>query len=867
MNTDPPQRLLRFFRWFCNPGYVEDIEGDLLERYDSYIQDFGLRKAKRKLSWEILRLFRPGIIKPLLLNNSIIHPAMIQHNLLIAYRNNLRNKGTFLINLIGLSTGIACTILIGLWVMDELSTDKFHKNSSQLYQVMNHLILDDGIQTTHESSGGMAEILKNDFPAIKYVAAVAPTGWYNFNRLTLTVEEKNIQASGQFVGQDYFKVFSFDLLEGSPDNVLADKNSVVISESLAKNLFNTTENLIGKEILLLQEHPLLISGIFKAPPNNSTIQFEFAMSFDLCKDLYPWVEGWNLGPLVYALVEEDASIPQLNKELAKIPVKNWNDSTRKPFLTHFASNYLMGTYKEGKVSGGRILYVKLFSLVALFILLIACINFMNLSTARASRRLKEIGVKKAIGARRKTLISQYFTESILMVALSLILALILVSILLPDFNQITAKELHIPRTPYFFLSLFGIILITGLLAGSYPALYLSKFRAIEVIKGKLDTSFGDAWVRKGLVVFQFALAVIFITGIAVIFEQMHFIQRQEVGYAKDQVISFDIQGRISENRLVFLEELKRIPGVQNASASSHDMSGSSWYFWENMHWADSPPNPEEKVRIELAGVDFGLLETLDIQILEGRTFSTDFRTDSSQYIINEAAVEIMGNKESVVGELIHFGGHEGAEVVGVTKDFHFESLHEKVKPMLLFISPSSLKHIMVRMEAGQERETLKRIEAFYTQFNPGFTLNYKFLDEDYQAFYASEKRLASLSRYFAAIAIIISCLGILGLAAFTAERRQKEIGIRKVLGSGVWGLITLLTKDFTLMVLIAISAGIPLSYILARNWLENFAFKIQLHPGYFVGAAALTLLIAWLTVALQTYKAARLDPVACLKDE
>ena len=863
----PPKQVLRFFRWFCHPNYVEDIEGDLLERFHTISQNSGPAKAKRKIILEVLRLFRPGIVKPFELNNPLIRPAMLKHNLLIAYRNNLRNKGTFLINLIGLSTGLACTLLIGLWVMDEISIDKFHENGSQLYQVMNHLHFDNGTQTTHESSGKMGEILDANYPELTYVVPVAPSNWYDFNRLTLTIGDKNIQASGQFVGKDYFQLFSFDLLEGSADKVLANKNSVVISESLARSLFNTTKNLVGKTIELQHEHPLMISGIFKGTPQNSTIHFDFAMSFELCKEMYPWVESWNLGPLVYVLVEDGASISRLNKELGEIHIKQWNDSTRRSFLAHFPSNYLQGKYEEGKAAGGRIEYVKLFSLVALFILLIACINFMNLSTARASRRLKEIGVKKAIGARRGTLISQYFTESILLAALSLLIALLVVGLFLPDFNRITEKELSIPINLEFVLSLLGIILVTGLLAGLYPALYLSRFKPVEVIKGKLTASFGDTWVRKGLVVFQFALALIFIAGISVIYQQMRFIQQQNVGYAKDQVVCLDIQGRIAEDRFSFVNELKALPGVLNASATSHDMSGSSWYFWDNLHWEEDAPNPDEKIRIELAGVDFGLLETLGVEMAEGRSFSPEFRTDSSQLILNEAAIDLMGKKEKVIGKTVYMNGHAGQQLIGVAKNVHFESLHEEVKPMFFFIAPNTFKYIMVRIEAGREHETLDRLEAFYSEFNPGFAFNYKFLDEDYQAFYTAEKRLASLTKYFAGLAILISCLGIFGLAAFTAERRQKEIGIRKVLGSGVWGLVQLLTKDFTFVVLIAIVIGVPISFILAQNWLENFAFKIDLHPMYFLGSAVLTILIAWLTVAFQTYRTASLNPVQCLKDE
>ena len=489
---------------------------------------------------------------------------------------------------------------------------------------------------------------------------------------------------------------------------------------------------------------------------------------------------------------------------------------------------------------------------------------MNLSTARASRRIKEVGVKKAIGARRTALVYQYLGESLSIAFLSLLVSLLLVSLFLPQFNSITEKQLTLPWGVPLVLSLLGVVLFTGLMAGSYPALYLSGFNPATVLKGKLNTGIGEVWTRKGLVVFQFTLSVILIVSVWVVYQQIEFVQSQNLGYEKDNILLFVREGQLREEEKLetFLAEISNVPGVVAASSTGHDMTGHNGGTY-GVEWPGK--DPDDRTEFERVAVNYDMIEMLDIKMKEGRPFSKDFSTETAKIIFNEAAIEFMGLTDPV-GKTVQLWDRD-MEIIGVTKNFHFESFHEVVKPLFFYLNPQHTDYAMVKIAAGREQEALAELQQMQGKFNPGFSLDYWFLDQDYQALYAAEQRVSSLSKYFAGIAILISCLGLFGLAAFTAERRLKEIGIRKILGSSDFDIVRLLSGDFTKMVLAAIAIALPISYFAAQRWLQNFAFHIDLQWWYFAGAGLLALLIAWLTVGLQTFRAAKVNPVECLKDE
>jgi predicted permease len=791
---------------------------------------------------------------------------MLHHNLLIIYRGLRRFKSTFIINLVGLSTGLACALVIYLWVYDEMSVDKFHAKDERLYQIVANIPDNVGLSTIVDTPGPLAQMLEDEIPEIEYTACLAPPNWRGFDGFILSVNEQNIKARGEYAGKNYFNVFSFGLVQGDASQVLADKNAIVISDELAVKLFGTTQDVVGKSVALNHERECLVSGVFRNIPSASSVQFDFVLPFDAYLDVAPWYKDWNnWGPHTFVVLREGADINDFNAKIKNFfQVKLEGDENSPQLLAvRYSDNYLHGNFENGVQSGGRITYVKLFSAIGIFILFIACINFMNLSTAKAGIRIKEIGVKKALGAGRKRLAVQFIGESMVMAFLSLMVSIIMVGLALPQFNAITGKELSLTLNVQLAAVLACITIITGLVAGSYPAIFLSGFNPVTILRGRIRSGAGEIWIRRGLVAFQFTLSIVLIVSVLVVYKQIEFVQNSNLGYNKDNVIYFDVEGRVRGSAETFLSEIKRIPGVQNAASSTSDMTGHSWsvgFDWEGKMGDD-------KARTELMAVNPDFLETLGLEIEEGRFFSRDFGNDTTRVVINEAAARLMGF-ETAIGRQVK--GIGSLEVIGVVKDFHLESFHLEVKPQVFMLhrkrfAPASL--IMVRIEAGKEMETLERLDTFYKTYNPGFPLDYTFLDDDYQALYTSEQRVSTLSKYFAGLAILISCLGLFGLAAFTAQRRIKEIGIRKILGASEFVIVRLLSSDFTRTVLIAITIALPVSYLIARKWLTEFAYRIDLEWWFFAGSGIMALLIAWFTVGLQTIKAARVNPTECLKEE
>lgn len=791
---------------------------------------------------------------------------MIRHYLLISYRNFQRFRSSFLINLVGLSTGLACVLLIFLWVNDETSIDQFHEKGDRLYQVLENVDQGHGIITRFSTSGPMAEALATEFPEVE----MAITSTWNWGQsAVLSVDDHDVKGTGIYADRNFFNMFSFELVQGDKDQVLNDKKNIVLTETMCVKLFGTTDNVLGKTVELQHKEQFQVAGVVKDFPRNfaasSARVFEYFLPFELFRDQNDWVRNWfNTAPQTHVLLKEGTDVVAFNdkiKDLVRTKTEK-KASHRTPFVQLMRERYLHGRYENGILVGGRIEYVKMFSIIAGFILLIACINFMNLSTARASRRSKEVGIKKAVGARRSSLISQYLSESILMATISLVIALIFVVLLLPQFNAITEKNIALSFDVRFILALLGFVLLTGALAGSYPALYLSRFSPASVLKGKLSGAVGETWARKGLVMIQFTLSMVLIVCVLVVYQQINFIQTRNLGYNKDNVMIINRNEMDVATVEVFTKELKRLPGVLGVSSSGHDMTGHNGGTY-GVQWEGK--NPDDRTEFERFAVDYGLPELLNIEVKEGRLFSEDFKADTARIIFNEAAIAFMGMKDPI-GKKVKLWDND-MEIVGVVKDFNFESFHEPVKPLFFYLNKEHAGSVMIKVDGGKEKETLAAMEEVYKSFNPGFPFEYRFIDDDYQQLYAAERRVATLSKYFAALAVVISCLGLFGLAAFTAERRMKEIGIRKILGSSNLNIVYLLSGEFTKMVVAAILIALPVSWYMASNWLEGFEFRIPLEWWYFAGSGVAALLIAWLTVGMQTIKASRVNPVQCIKTE
>lgn len=794
---------------------------------------------------------------------------MIKSYFKIAWRKLVRDRQVTILNLTGLSTGLACSILIFLWVKDEVTVDKFHEKDSQLYKVMYNIQTADDILTLDHTPSPLADALVKEMPEVEQAVSVNSFFDWFAGEGVVSFEDKNVKVKGIFAGKDYFNVFSYRLMQGDKNLVLTDKKGVVISEQLAIKLFNTTENIIGKTVewdhKMNLEGPFHITGVFENIPSNSTSQFDLIFNYEKLFEGDQYARDWTGAYAeTFLILKKGTDAEHFNKKIANFS-KSKDPANEKCtlFIQQFSKKYLYGRYENGVQVGGRIQYVKLFSIIGLFILIIACINFMNLTTAQASRKIKEIGVKKTLGANRKTLILQFLGESLLLTLSSLIISIGLIVLLLPQFNEITGKHLSLSLDVQAISSLLALTILVGLLSGCYPAFYLSGFNPAAVLKGKFNTAFGELWIRKSLVIFQFSLSVIFIIGFFVIGKQIEFIQTKNLGYHRDNIIHFLREGGIYKDPEVFLSALKNIPGVVNASCmpgsildGSDAQSGFSWRGQKS----------DEAYLFKSPRVGYDVIETLGMEVLAGRSFSREFKDDESKIILNESAVKKMGLK-SPIGKIIKTGKSE-SEIIGVVKDFQYGSLHDAIVPLIFRFRNSRVgNNVLVKIKAGNEKAAIREIEAQYKKFHPKYPFDFTFLDDDYQSLYASEQRIGSLSKYFAGLAILISCLGLFGLATFSAQKRQKEIAIRKIVGATATAVFALLSKDFLKLVLISVLVASPVAWWIMNNWLQNFTYRINISLWIFIVAALIALFIALVTISFQAIKAAIANPVKSLRTD
>ena len=788
--------------------------------------------------------------------------------MLIAYRNIMRHKGSFFINLAGLSTGLACTFLIYLWVTDELNFDKFHNNDKQLYQIIERSTENGNVIIHEGTQGPLAEAMERDLPEVISATPVMSLE-KNGMKIPMRSGDKVVTTAGIFAAANFFEMFSFPLTSGSEKSVLANKEGIVLSENLAISLFGSRDKAIGQSLsweILGKKQSSKVSGVFAPLPTNTSMNFDFVASWDLMyNDLFPnFQKWWNTGPDTYLLLKKGTDVTQFNAKIEKFINKYLEDNEFTLSVRPYSSAYLYGNYENGIQAGGRIEYVRLFSIVALFILVIACINFMNLATAKSSRRLKEVGIKKAIGSTRKALVLQFLSEAMIMVLLSMITAMVLVVLILPSFNDITGKHLSINFDPKIISLALLTTLVTGLFAGSYPAFYMSALEVVSVFRRNIKKSVPELLARKGLVVFQFMLSLVLIVGVMVIVKQVNFVQQKNIGYDKSNIIHFNKEGKLNENAESFIAELKKVPGVMNASSVQQNVmqkgNGSSTY---GINWPGKVP--DVMIDFAIRTVDYNLIETLGMQITNGRSFSTAYGAEENGLIFNEHAIKLMGLKNPI-GTKVNLWG-EDRTIIGVVKDFHISSLHDAISPFVFRFDPKGTSTFMVKIAPRKERETIAQIQELYSKFNPGYLFEYKFLDELYQAQYISEQRVSVISKYFAALAIIISCLGLFGLATFNAEVRTKEIGIRKVLGASVSNVMMMLSRDFVLLIIIAMLIGFPLAWIAMNAWLDGFAYRVNIGADVFIIAGVALILLTLLTVSYQSLKAALMNPVKSLRTE
>lgn len=786
---------------------------------------------------------------------------MFKNHFKTAFRSIQKRKGFALINIIGLSLGIWCTILISLWIFDEFDKDNFHVKGNRISQVLTRVSSMEDADNTWDGTGyPVAEALVAQIPEIETAVRITSTRGSN-----LQIDEKLRRIQIRGADSDFFNLFSFVLKEGQTDYCLKNLKSIVLSEELAANYF-PRGNALGQTVnLTLDEksEPYQITGIFEKIPRQSTIKFDALVPLDnfLPMNNKSWGNTWVQ---TYVLQAENSDLDLLGQKVQKIPEKMGDDKWRTLVLQPLKDRYLYSKFVDGKAVGGRIDYVILFGIIALFTLLIACSNFINLNTAWAIKRSKEVGIKKVLGAGRGSLFSQFFMESVVLVCLSLLIAVSFAGISMPLFNTITEKDLSIDFLNTHFYGILLLIAIgTVLLSGVYPAFLLSSFKSTNALKEELQVNPNETRLRKGLVIFQFFLCMVMITGTLVVYFQLRYIQSKNLGLDKENVIYLPMDQETYLHSQAMKTELANFSGIEQVSLAGSnfsDMGGTtSDPVWEGM----SPDTGQNWFSI--LDVDFELLDMLDIAIKDGRKFSPDFATDTLNYIVNEEAVKAMGMKDPI-GKSLSFWGEEGGKIVGVVNNFHFTSLHNPITPMIIRCRPKNTYLFYLKTKPSKAMDAIAHMQKIHEQFS-GLPMEFHFLDEAIEKGYKNEKKVQQLAGGFAAIAIIISCLGLFGLAMFTAQQRVKEIAVRKVLGANIAGLFQLLSKDFIKLVGLALFIATPISWYLMNSWIQGFAFHIDIQWWMFVVAGVFLLIISLLTVSYQTLKIATTNPAKSLRTE
>ena len=787
---------------------------------------------------------------------------MLRNYFKIAFRNIVRHKAFAAINIAGLAIGMACSIFILLWVQNELSYDKFHKHADHIYRLS---------AGGERNSGPMVPELKAKIPAIKNFVRllfVQPTTTV-FSTGTRRFEEKAVF----YADSTLLQVFSFPLLNGNAETALIRPDAVLITEDMAKKYFGN-EDAIGKILKRDNKDNVVVTGVLKNIPANSHLQFDFIMPMSaiahsdwrLRDNIWDSYDFYDYIQLNENFKTTPAALAGISRQVNEIFREHIKENPPTMSLQALADIHLRSDYQSNLPGQGNIQYVNIFFVVALFILAVACINFMNLATARSARRAKEVGLRKVVGAGRMQLIGQFLGESLFISFIALVIAVGIVYLLLPVFSNLAGKELSIQLLDSKLIALLlGIALFTGLISGSYPALFLSSFKPVKVLKGNMRMMGGNLYFRNALVVVQFVVSIVLLAGTVVVYRQLNYIRNRDLGYNKSNLLYMPMTGEMGDKQRALKAELKANPLTANFTTISEPISNLNSGTW-GLEW-DGSTVEDKKIGFSKVWVNDNFFNVTQMKMASGRALSTTEFADSGNYVINERAARIMGmTPTTAIGKSLTFNGTKGI-IVGVVKDFNFKSAQTTIEPIILAFNKWNEGIVLLRTQPGKAEATIQALEKINKQLNPSFPFSYGFVDQDINNLYKGEQQMGSLFNVFAIIAIFISCMGLYGLSAFMAEQRTKEIGVRKVLGASVFNLVYLLSTGFTKLILIAIAIAIPITWFATNKWLSSFAYRINVGWAVFLIASLGALAIAWITVSYESIKAAIVNPVKSLRAE
>ena len=863
---EPPKWAVSFLKAIC-PNYLfEEIEGDLLEKFNKDLKQFSLGRSKRRFVWNTVRFFRPGILLRKNFALQIMPLYMLVNYFKIAFRVMLRHKSFSLINISGLVIGITSAILLTLWIEREFSYDQFHPNKERLFKAYNKTVVDGQVQCWDFTPRVLAPTLAEEYTAVESAISFA---FYGDDHLIVAVNNRLMKKSGIFTDAEFFSFFSFPLLKGNPEEALSNPNSIVINESLAKQLFAENEAL-GETIMIHQagySFPFTVSGILKDLPENTNFNFEYIIPFGFLETLEGKDTFWgNNSVSTYVKLKPGTDLASFNQEIRNIVSKYSNGAfTQEVFLYPFSRVHLYGQFENGVESGGRIEIIKMLGLLALSLVLIACINFVNLSTARAQKRSKEVGIRKVTGANRPSLIFQFLCESLAMALVAGVLSLLIAYMLLPWFNELIQQELTFQfENTTFWLLTASIVVLIGLIAGGYPAIYLSGFRPIRVLKGGYISFSSRNIFRRILVVFQFGFAVMLIFSTVVIHRQIRHVQERDAGYERNNLIYHSLTGDLMENYSAYKTELLN-SGLVSSVTKTYSPITEGWTSTWDIKWEGK--DEESKVIIDRFYVDDKITETAGIKLVLGRDMDLEkYPSDSTAVLLNEAAVKLMGFKDPI-GEVIK-DGETDWHVIGVIKDFILNSPYGKVRPMVLQGSKGMFNTIHIKLnEHNFVPDNLADIREIFNRHNPDYPFNYFFVDEVYNRKFAGIEKTLTITSLFSTIIIFIACLGLFGLSIYVIEGKLKEIGVRKVLGGSVLNIVKLLCINALKPILIAILIFSPMAWIAMTWYLQFYEYRINPDLTTLVLASLVLIIIAVITISSQTIKAALTNPVNTLRSE